>query len=79
LFVDDEILSAFKAAMRRQHRWSGLSRLKSEVGDRDKWKEIENTLFSYRYGQGELLLINTLGSSKRLVGLLLSVKRFFRA
>src|SRR5260221_3513416 len=72
LFPDYEIRNAFKAVMRRQHRWYGLSRLKTEVDEYHKWKEIEDTLFNYNYGYGGLLLINTLGSSKLLVSLLRS-------
>jgi len=78
LFLDDEVLNAFKAVMRRHHRWYSLSRLKTEVDGDHKWKELEATLFHYRYGYGELFLINILGSSKLLVSSLRSVKKFLR-
>lgn len=77
-FLDDESRKAFEAVMRRQHKWYSLARLKSQVENDQKWKEMENILFSYGYGSGSLLLINTLGSSKLLVRSLLSVKKFLQ-
>lgn len=78
LFPDEEVRNAFKAVMRRHHRWYSLSRLKGEVDDDRKWKELENTLSNYGYGSGELFLINVLGSSKLLVGSLRSIKRLLQ-
>src|SRR4029077_1271045 len=72
LFLDEEIRSAFKAVMRREHKWYSLSRLKSEVDDDRKWKAVKNSLFIWGYGSSQLFLIDTLGSSKSLVSLLRS-------
>jgi len=79
LFPDDESQVALKAVMRRHHRWYNLLRLKSEIDEDFKWKEIENSLFSYNYGYWELFLINTLGSSRLVVSSLRSVKKLLRA
>jgi abequosyltransferase len=76
LFLDDDTRNAFKAAVKREHKWYSLSRLKSELDDDLKWKELENTLFDYGYGSGELFLANMLGTSKLLVRSLRSVKKF---
>jgi len=78
LFLDEETRDAFEGVMRRHHRWYSLSRLKGEVADDRKWKELENTLSSYGYGSRELFLINMLGSSKLLVGSLRSIKRILQ-
>ena len=77
LFPDAQIRNAFKAVMRREHRWYTLPRLKSEIDDDHAWKEQEDILIRYGYRFGELSLINLLGSSKLLVRLLRSVKKSF--
>jgi abequosyltransferase len=75
LFLDAEIREAFKAVMRREHRWYTLPKLKSEIDDDRAWKTQEDTLLRYGYSSGELSLINIVGSSRLLVRLLRSVKK----
>jgi len=75
LFLDEPVRNAFKAVMRREHRWYTLSRHKSEVNDDRKWKELEEALFNYGYSSEEMFLINGLGSSKLLVKSLWSAKK----
>jgi abequosyltransferase len=79
LFRDNEIQNAFRAVMTRHHKWYSLSRLKSEIDDGRRWTELENTLVGYGYGFGELFLINVFGSSRLLVRVSRSVKKFLRA
>jgi len=77
LFLDAQIRNAFKAVMRREHRWYTLPRLKSEIDDDRAWIEQQDMLLRYGYRSRELHLINLLGSSKLLVRLLRSVKKSF--
>jgi len=78
LFPDEDIRDAFKAVMRRQHKWYMLPSVKSEVDDDHSWKEVENRLSDYGYSSAQLLLIKMLGTLKPLLRSLLSVKRLLR-
>lgn len=79
VFPDSDIRRAFNAVIKREHKFYFLTRLKSEARDECEWDDILARLHYYRYGRGELFLINLLGSSKRLVGFLRYIKKLLRS
>ena len=78
LFPDEDVRNAFKAVMRREHKYYFLPRLKSEVDDELKWNELEKSLSYYGYSSWEMFFINRLGASQIFVGMARSLKRLLR-
>jgi abequosyltransferase len=62
IFPGNEALqAAFRAVMKREHRWPRWVRARSEELDPTRWEEIERLLVVYGFNSAQLFMINALG------------------
>ncbi|NQT72401.1 MAG: glycosyltransferase family 2 protein [Chloroflexi bacterium] len=74
LFSDEAVQDAFKAVIRREHKWYYFAGLANKVTNRDEWDELERKLRSYGYHPAKLYIARKFGTSNRFM----AFARYFR-
>ena len=68
------VRQAFKAVLRKEHKWYFFASLANRVENRDEWNDLESKMRSYGYHPAKLFLARNLGKSRSLMAFL----RYFR-